>query len=148
MGGAGGPRFASFFNVRARALPAIALLAIAADLLRALILDAGRSLTLASFAAAVLIGGVAYAIGPATGEAPSVYSFAPVIPLVPGTLFFDGFGHLAALLQQGDGAAQAQQALTLATQNLLEAGSVVLALVLGATLPGLLRIRTRFRDVQ
>ncbi len=135
--------FALFFNVRRRALLPIALLAIAAHLLRAVILDAGRSLTLASFMAAVLIGAVAFALGPVTGEASSVYSFAPVIPLVPGTLFFDGFGHLAVLVGLGDGAAFAQQTLTLAFQELVEASSVVLALAIGATLPGLLRIKLR-----
>jgi uncharacterized membrane protein YjjB (DUF3815 family) len=126
--------FAVFFNVRRRALLPIALLAIAAHLLRTLLTEVGWGLVAASFAGALLVGIVAYFLGPATDEASSVYAFAPVIPLVPGTLLFDGLRALGdAVTQQAD-----PVLLTAAATDLLTGAGVVLALVLGAIGPVLL----------
>jgi uncharacterized membrane protein YjjB (DUF3815 family) len=126
--------FAIFFNVRRRTLVPIALLAIAAHLLRSLLTELDWGLVAASFAAALLVGTVAYFLGPATGEASPVYAFAPVIPLVPGTLLFEG------LREIGDAVAQqtAPDLVVAAFTDLLTGAGVVLALVLGAIGPVLL----------
>ncbi len=127
--------FALFFNVRRRTLLPIAVLAIMAHMLRTLMQDAGQDLVSASFVAALAVGIAAYTIGPATGEASPVYAFAPVIPLVPGTLFFDGLAGLAeSITTQAQGAAAAAL-LADSLNSLISASGVVLALAIGATAP-------------
>lgn len=135
--------FAVFFNVRPRALIPITVLAILAHLLRSVLQDWGWGLVGASFAAAFLTGAAAYLLGPATGEASPVYAFAPVIPLVPGTLLFDGFDAFGRLVSGGHAEPEAAHLLISAGQDLLTAGAVVLALALGSTAPGLLRPNAR-----
>ena len=134
--------FALTFNVRSRAPLPIAVLAVIAHLLRSLLEGQGMSLVGASFAAALVIGAAAYVLGPATGEASPVYSFAPVIPLVPGSLLFSGLEGLAVLITERVPAEPAPFAIG-ALQDLLTAAAVVLALALGSTAPSLLRLRAR-----
>ena len=135
--------FALFFNVRRRTLVPIALLAVAAHLVRSGLEDLGVHLAGASLVAAFLVGAAAYLLGPATGEASPVYAFAPVIPLIPGTLLFDGLESLGKLVSSA-GATDAATVLVVgALDNLFTAGAVVLALALGTTAPGLLRPRAR-----
>ncbi len=135
--------FALFFNVRGRTLIPIALLAVMAHLLRTALQDLDWNLVAASFVAAFATGALAYLLGPATGEASTVYSFAPVIPLVPGTLLFEGLNAFGELIGTQTGDEAATELLTLAGQDLLTAGAVVLALALGSTAPSLLRPRSR-----
>ncbi len=137
--------FAVFFNVRRRTLIPIALLAIASHLTRDLLQQAGLDLVWASLAAAFLAGAAAYILGPRTGEASPVYAFAPVIPLLPGTLLFDGFDALGGFVAGEPDEALAGELLVRAGRDLLTAGAVVLALALGSTAPGLLRPRARAR---
>lgn len=135
--------FALFFNVRRRTLVPIALLAILAHLLRGFLEQQGWGLVTASFAAAFLTGAAAYMLGPMTGEASPVYAFAPVIPLVPGTLFFDGLFAFGELIGGAGTDEEATELLTLAGSDLLTASAVVLALALGSTAPSLLRPTSR-----
>ena len=135
--------FALFFNVRRRTLIPIAVLAVAAHLVREVVLDFGGNLAAASFVAAFLVGAAAYLLGPATGEASPVYAFAPVIPLIPGSLLFDGFEALGHVVSSATASEESGELLILAMQDLLTAGAVVLALALGTTAPGLLRPRAR-----
>ena len=131
--------FALAFNVRRRALLPIALLAILAHLVRSVLQDAGWGLVQSSFAAAILTGTVAYVLAPATGEASPVFAFAPVIPLVPGSLLFGGLEAFADLVAGRGGDAAAPSLFTAASRDVLTAGAVVIALALGSTAPGLLR---------
>lgn len=135
--------FALFFNVRRRTLVPIAAIAVLAHLLRSVAQAAGWDLVTASFAAAVAVGAIAYTLGPYTGEASPVYAFAPVIPLIPGTLIFDGFRDLAALLSAEASGIVATGLLTHAGQQILTAAGVVLALAVGTTSPMLLVPRMR-----
>lgn len=135
--------FALVFNVRRRALAPVALLAVLAHLLRSWLQSVGWDLVSASFAAAFLTGSVAYVLGPRTGEAAPVYAFAPVIPLVPGTLLFEGLQAIAELTRASATGADEVAGFTMAAQKILTAASVVLALAFGATAPGLLRPRAR-----
>ena len=135
--------FALFFNVRRRTLVPIALLAVAAHLVRSGLEDLGVHLAGASLAAAFLVGAAAYLLGPATGEASPVYAFAPVIPLIPGTLLFDGLESLGELVSSAGATDAATVLVVSALDDLLTAGAVVLALALGTTAPGLLRPRAR-----
>lgn len=136
--------FALFFNVRRRTLLLIAVLAVAAHLLRSGLEHLGAHLAGASLAAAFLVGTVAYLLGPRTGEASPVYAFAPVIPLVPGTLLFDGLQGVGVLISTPD-TAESGLLLAQAMNDLLTAAAVVLALAMGTTAPRLLRPRGRRR---
>ena len=135
--------FALTFNVRGRALLPIAVLAVIAHLLRSLLEGQGISLVGASFAAAFVIGAAAYVLGPATGEASPVYSFAPVIPLVPGSLLFSGLEGLAVLITERVPGTEPVPFAVGALDDLLTAAAVVLALALGSTAPSLMRLRSR-----
>ena len=135
--------FALFFNVRRRTLVPIALLAVAAHLARSGLQDLGVHLAGASLAAAFLVGAAAYLLGPATGEASPVYAFAPVIPLIPGTLLFDALESVGELVSSAGATDTATVLVVGALDNLFTAGAVVLALALGTTAPGLLRPRAR-----
>jgi uncharacterized membrane protein YjjB (DUF3815 family) len=137
--------FALFFNVRRRTLVPIAVLATAAHLARSGMEEIGLNLVAASLVAAFLVGAGAYLLGPATGEASPVYAFAPVIPLIPGALLFDGFDAVGELVATSGDDARSAVLLARALDDLLTAGAVVLALALGTTAPGLLRPRARER---
>lgn len=135
--------FALIFNVRRRALIPVAVLAVLAHLLRGWLEGFGWDLVSASFAAAFLTGSAAYLLGPLTGEASPVYAFAPVIPLVPGTLLFDGLQSIAELTRTQTTSVDEVTQYTRASQQILTAAGVVLALAFGATAPGLLRPKAR-----
>lgn len=135
--------FALVFNVRRRALAPIAVLAVLAHLLRGWLESVGWDVVSASFAAAFLTGSAAYLMGPLTGEASPVYAFAPVIPLVPGTLLFDGLEAIAELTRSQVTGSEEVSRYTMASQKILTAAAVVLALAFGATAPGLLRPKAR-----
>jgi uncharacterized membrane protein YjjB (DUF3815 family) len=89
--------FAMVFSVPRRTLPGIVVLAIAAHLLRSFALELGAALPLASFVAALFVGVTAAIVAPRTGQATSVYAFAPVIPLIPGTYMFEALNALLEL---------------------------------------------------
>lgn len=135
--------FALFFNVRRRTLIPIAILAALAHLLRSTLQDSGVGIVGASLAAAFLVGAIAYLLGPATGEASPVYAFAPVIPLVPGSMLFDGLEAFGRLIGGDAVGEEALQLLATGSQDVLTASTVVLALAFGSTAPGLFRIAAR-----
>lgn len=135
--------FALFFNVRRRTLVPIALLAVAAHLLRNVLMRAGVDLVAASFVASFLTGSAAYILGPRTGEASPVFAFAPVIPLVPGALMFEGLQAAAEVARSSTTTLDDAISLTRAGQRLLTAMGVVLALAFGAAAPSLFRLRQR-----
>jgi uncharacterized membrane protein YjjB (DUF3815 family) len=89
--------FAMVFSVPRRTLPGIITLAIAAHLLRSFALEQGAALPLASFVAALFVGFTAAIVAPRTGQATSIYAFAPVIPLIPGTYMFEALSGLLEL---------------------------------------------------
>lgn len=128
--------FAMVFSVPRRTLPGIVVLAIVAHLVRSLCLDLGASLPLASFVAAILIGLTAAVVAPRTNEASPIYSFAPVIPLVPGTYMFDA---LTGVLDLTSGSAAATAVIVDAVVvNGSVATLTVIALAVGAISPTLL----------
>lgn len=138
--------FALFFNVRRRALLPIGLLAVTAHLLRSVLLESGLDLVSSSFVASFLTGSVAYLLGPRTGEASPVFAFAPVIPLVPGALMFEGLAAAAEAARSSTTTLEDVVGLALAGQRIITALGVVLALALGASVPGLFRITQRRAD--
>jgi uncharacterized membrane protein YjjB (DUF3815 family) len=89
--------FAMVFAVPRRTLPGIALLAVAAHLLRTFALEQGAALPAASFAAALFVGLTAAIVAPRTGQATPIFAFAPVIPLIPGTYMFEALSGLLDL---------------------------------------------------
>lgn len=128
--------FAMVFSVPRRTLPGIIVLAIVAHLVRSLCLDLGASLPLASFVAAILIGLTAAVVAPRANEASPIYSFAPVIPLVPGTYMFDA---LTGVLDLTSGSAADPAAIVDAVVvNGSVATLTVIALAVGAISPTLL----------
>lgn len=135
--------FAMFFNVKRRTLLGIALLAIVGKLTSGLIMDAGATVVLASFVAAMFIGMLAFFIGPLTREASPVYAFAPVIPLIPGTYIFTALTSLVSALGKPEGSAESIELLDAAATSALVAAAVTLALAVGATSPRLLFLRNR-----
>lgn len=135
--------FAMFFNVRRRALFGVAMLAIVGKLTSGLLMDAGVTIVFASFAAALVIGMLAFTIGPLTREASSVYAYAPVIPLIPGTYIFTALTSLVNALGEPEASAESVRLLDTAASAALIAAAVTLALAVGATSPKLLFLRGR-----
>lgn len=138
--------FALLFNVRKRALIGVMLLAVAGRLTRDLLIDAGLATVLASFVAALVIGILAYTIGPLTREASPVYAFAPVIPLIPGTYIFTALTSLVGALTEHEESLKSAELLASAASAGLIAAAITLALAVGATSPTLLFLRHRRDD--
>jgi uncharacterized membrane protein YjjB (DUF3815 family) len=135
--------FAVLFNVRRRALIPIAVLAVIAKGLAALLVGQDMSVVFASFVAALLVGVVAYTLGPATGEAAPVYGFASVVPLIPGVYVFQALQALESVVIARSGGVQALNPLLEAATNAITAAGILLALAIGVTSPVLLLPGTR-----
>ena len=135
--------FAVLFNVRRRALMPIAILAVIAKGLAVLLVGQDMSIVFASFLAALLVGVVAYTLGPATGEAAPVYGFASVVPLIPGVYVFQALQALESVVIARSGGMQALNPLIDAATNAITAAGILLALAIGVTSPVLLLPGTR-----
>ena len=136
--------FAMLFNVRVRALPIVAAIAVLAKLISLVAVNRGLTLIVADFAAAFIVGAIAYTLGPRLGEASPVFAFAPVIPLIPGVLLTDALRSLLIWVQSGDDQAPSSGAdfLQFASSG-FTAAAVVLVLCLGTLSPMLLMPRAR-----
>lgn len=130
--------FAILFNVRRRALLPVALLAMAGKALQTVLTSNDFNIVFASFLAAVLIGTVAYTLGPATGEASSVYGFAAVIPMVPGSFVLVALQAIESVVVAKAGGVQALTPLIEAATNGITAAAIILSLAIGVTSPMLL----------
>ena len=135
--------FAVLFNVRRRALIPIAVLAVIAKGLAVLLVGQDMSVVFASFLAALLVGVVAYTLGPATGEAAPVYGFASVVPLIPGVYVFQALQAVESVVIARSGGVQALNPLIDAATNAITAAGILLALAIGVTSPVLLLPGTR-----
>ena len=135
--------FAVLFNVRRRALLPIAALAVIAKSVAVLLVGEDMSVVFASFVAALLVGVVAYTLGPATGEAAPVYGFASVVPLIPGIYVFQALHALESVVIARSGGVQALNPLIDAATNGITAAGILLALAIGVTSPVLLLPGTR-----
>ena len=135
--------FAVLFNVRRRALIPIAVLAVIAKGLAVLLVGQDMRVVFASFLAALLVGVVAYTLGPATGEAAPVYGFASVVPLIPGVYVFQALQALESVVIARSGGVQALNPLIDAATNAITAAGILLALAIGVTSPVLLLPGTR-----
>lgn len=135
--------FAVLFNVRRRALLPIAVLAVIAKAVAVLLVSQDMSVVFASFLAALLVGVVAYTLGPATGEAAPVYGFASVVPLIPGVYVFQALQALESVVIARSGGVQALNPLIDAATNGITAAGILLALAIGVTSPVLLLPGTR-----
>ncbi|MEI2717923.1 MAG: threonine/serine exporter family protein [Candidatus Nanopelagicales bacterium] len=136
--------FAMMFNVRKRALPIVAAIAVLARFITEFAQAQGVTIVVADYFAAVVVGALAYTLGPRTHEASPVYAFAPVIPLIPGAILARALQSLLKWINSG-GANDPQ-----AGQDFLEfassgftAAAIVLVLCLGALTPMLLLPRSR-----
>lgn len=137
--------FALLFNVRRRALPVVAAIAVLAKFISVFCQDHGYTLIASDFVAAFTVGAIAYTLGPRLGEASPVFSFAPVIPLIPGAtitkVFFGSF--LVWITKAGSENAQNSVEFISAASSVFSAAAVVLSLCLGAISPMLLLPRAR-----
>lgn len=141
--GAAALGFAILFNVRRRALLPVAVLAVVGKALQMFLIGHDANVVVASFAAALLIGTVAYTLGPATGEASSVYGFAAVIPMIPGAYVLQALQALESVVVARSGGVQALTPLIEAATNGITASAILLALAIGVTSPMLLMPQTR-----
>jgi uncharacterized membrane protein YjjB (DUF3815 family) len=128
--------FAMVFAVPRRSLPGIIALAAVAHLLRAVLLDQGAALPLASFVAAVFVGFTAAVAAPRTGESTAIYAFAPVIPLVPGTYMFEALTGLLDLTTGG--VADPSAVVDTTVTDVAIASLTIVALAVGAISPTLI----------
>lgn len=135
--------FAILFNVRRRALLPVAILAVLAKALQTFLMSHDVTVVFASFLAALLVGTVAYTLGPATGEASSVYGFASVIPMIPGSYVLLALQALESVVVARSGGVQALTPLTEAATNGITAAAILLSLAIGVTSPMLLMPSTR-----
>ena len=137
--------FALIFNVRKRALPLVAVIAVLAKFISVFSVDQGLSLIAADFIAAFTVGAIAYTIAPRLGEASPVFAFAPVIPLIPGAVIAKAFilSFTTWITSSGVTPEQNSQDFVLAASSGLSAAAIVLGLCLGAISPMLLLPRAR-----
>jgi uncharacterized membrane protein YjjB (DUF3815 family) len=136
--------FAMLFNVRKRALPIVAAIAVLARFVSDYGKDQGLPIVASDFIAAFIVGAIAYALGPRTGEASPVYAFAPVIPLIPGAVIAEALTSLMAwITSDRTDEAQAAADFIAAASSGFTAAAILLALCLGAISPTLLMPRTR-----
>jgi uncharacterized membrane protein YjjB (DUF3815 family) len=135
--------FAILFNVRRRALVPIALLAVLAKAVAVFLTVNQANVVVASFLAALLVGVIAYILGPVTGEASPVYAFAAVVPLIPGVYVFQALQSLESVVIADSGGVQALSPLVEAATNGITAAGILLALAIGVTSPVLLLPGTR-----
>lgn len=136
--------FAMMFNVRLRALPIVAAIAVLARFVSEQGQDLGLTIIAADFIAAFVVGAIAYTLGPRTGEASPVYAFAPVIPLIPGAVIAEALTALLAWISGSstDNTVAGQDFIRAASSG-FTAAAIILALCLGAISPMLLLPRTR-----
>lgn len=133
--------FALMFNVRIRALPLVAAIAVLAKVISLEGQHMGLELAAADFIAAFVVGAIAYTIAPKLGEASPVFAFAPVIPLVPGSLIYHSF--VLWMTSASSANAHGNAELAQVADTGLTAAAIVLALCLGAISPMLLMPRAR-----
>lgn len=137
--------FALLFNIRAKALPIVAAIAVLAKFISFYGQHHGVTVIAADFIAAFAVGSIAYTIGPRLGEASPVFAFAPVIPLVPGAVIANAFITSFTPWITGssvDGQTDGQEFLQAASSG-FSAAAIMLALCLGAISPMLLLPRAR-----
>ena len=136
--------FAMLFNVRKTALPLVAGIAVLAMFVSKYSQHLGLTIIAADFIAAFIVGAIAYTLGPRLGEASPVFAFAPVIPLVPGSMFAKAFiaSFNTWLTHPGGSPEVAEQFIASMTTG-LSATAIVIALCLGAISPMLLLPRAR-----
>ena len=137
--------FAMLFNVRVRALPIVAAIAVLAKLISLVAVNRGLTLIVADFAAAFIVGAIAYTLGPRLGEASPGFAFAPVIPLVPGAIIAKSFiQSFAAWITSAsaDNPVHSDQFIQ-TLGSAIWAAAILLALCLGAISPMLLLPRAR-----
>ncbi len=137
--------FALVFNVRKRALPLVAVIAVLAKFIAVISTREGLSPIAADFIAAFVVGAIAYSIAPRLGEASPVFAFAPVIPLVPGAAIAKAFtlSFTTWIMNPAVSNSQNTQDFVMAASSGLSAGAMVLGLCLGAISPMLLLPRAR-----
>jgi uncharacterized membrane protein YjjB (DUF3815 family) len=136
--------FAMMFNVRKRALPIVAVIAVLARFVSEIGREHGLTIVAADFVAAFVVGAIAYTLGPRTGEASPVYAFAPVIPLIPGAVITEAITSLITWINSDvENSAQKTQDFISAASSGFTAAAIILALCLGAISPMLLLPRTR-----
>lgn len=137
--------FAVLFNIRLRALPLVAAIAVMAKFISVFSQQQGVTIIAADFIAAFAVGTIAYTIGPRLGEASPVFAFAPVIPLIPGAVIANAF--ITSFTPWINGSSvnsqQGSQDFIAAISSGFSAAAIMLALCLGAISPMLLLPRTR-----
>lgn len=135
--------FAMVFNVRRRTLLPIGGLAMVGFLVNQALMAAGFSHPAASFLAALAVGIFGTILARTMQEASPVFTFAPVIPLVPGQYIFDALTSLTEWIGLERDNVDASILLTEAVSDTLTAAAIVVSLAVGATAPFLFLPRAR-----
>lgn len=133
--------FAIVFNVPARALPWCALLGAIGHGVRMLMMQAGLSVEWATFLASVLVGCIGIKWSRWYLAHPKIFTVAAVIPMFPGISAYTAM--ISAVKISHFGYSEALMETLLG--NFLKAVSIVGALSIGLSLPGLWLYRKRPR---
>jgi uncharacterized membrane protein YjjB (DUF3815 family) len=100
--------------------------------------EAGASLPVSSLVAALLVGTTAAVVAPRTDQATPIYSFAPVIPLIPGTYIFTALQAAIELTELTPNSPETGAVVDAAMVSVATATLTIVALAVGAIAPGLL----------
>lgn len=133
--------FAMVFNVPARALPWCALLGAIGHSSRMVLMQAGLSIEWATFLASVLVGCIGIQWSRWYLAHPKIFTVAAVIPMFPGISAYTAMISAVQISHMGYSEALMETLLG----NFLKATSIVGALSIGLSLPGLWLYRKRPR---
>jgi uncharacterized membrane protein YjjB (DUF3815 family) len=88
--------------------------------------------------AALLVGTTAAVVAPRTGQATPIYSFAPVIPLIPGTYIFTALQAVIDLTELAPNSPEVGPVVDSAMASVATATLTIVALAVGTIAPALL----------
>ena len=133
--------FAMVFNVPQRALPWCALLGAIGHGSRMVMMTAGFNIEWSTFMASMLVGSIGIQWSRWYLAHPKVFTVAAVIPMFPGISAYTAMSTAVKISHFGD--TEPQRILLLS--NCLKASSIVGALSIGLSIPGLWLYRKRPR---
>ena len=129
--------FAVLLNVRRRVLPWCALLGAVSYSVRALLVNGGSGVELATLAAALVVGALAYIMSKPLRMPAPIFGIIGSIPLIPGRLSYEAMIGLLQLVTTPSLADQ-QIILSEVAVNVVRVGFILAAIALGIAFPSLL----------
>jgi uncharacterized membrane protein YjjB (DUF3815 family) len=128
--------FAVLFNVPKYALPYCALIGAFGYALRAVLMNGGAGIVLATLCAALLVGVLATILAQRFAVSGTLFAVAPAIPLVPGSYAYKAVMGLVMVANSPD-LEHDSELLLAAFENGIKAALTILFLSFGIALPGL-----------